>query len=189
MKSELSDKVIGYHYSNPRAYQSMQEGWEYGEVGLIPIKRFVSLRDGESLPNEAYDSVIEGLLKPEPKSWLENPEFQHLWNFLMHDICKTNKVMLLSFQLKLQDKAYVVDRAHVERELYRESKGQGKPTRESKNEVFRKYWESRVPVFEYNGSYSLPQLSIWTPIEFDRLKVEWIKSSREVWERVLENDW
>ncbi len=156
---------------------------------LMPRKRFIRLVSGNGLPDEAYDGVIEGVLEPEPKSWLENPEFPHLWKHLMHDICKEDKVMLLSFELKPKDRAYVVERAHVERELYRESKGQGKPTIETSNGAFRKYWESRIPVFEYNEGYSLPQLSIWSRIEFGRLKVEWVKPTHEVWQRVLENNW
>lgn len=107
----------------------------------------------------------------------------------MHDICRAKEVMLLSFELRPEDKAYVVERAHVERELYRESKGQGISTRITKNKAFKRYWESRVPVFDYDGSYSAPQLAIWSGIEFDRLKVEWVKPHDEVWMRVLDNGW
>jgi len=194
MKAEISDKFVGYHYSNPRAYRSMQtkgiDGWTTFDfddfAGLIPGRRFVRLGDGNSLPREAYDGVIEGLLEPEPKSWLENPEFPHFWEYLMHDVCRENEVMLLSFELRLEDKAYVVDRAHVERELYRESKGRRKLVR---GKAFRKYWNSRIPVFEYEGGYSAPQLAIWSGITFNRLRVEWVKPSDEVWKRVLENNW
>ena len=197
MKVEIKDKIVGYHYSNPRAYRSMQTNGIEGYIslnfdnfaGLIPRKRFIRLGKGDGVPDEAYTSVIEGLLEPEPKSWLDNPEFPHFWNFLMHDICRESEVMLLSFQLKPEDKAYIVDRAHVERELYREAKSNGKSTRKSMNEAFKKYWESRVPVFDYDGSYSAPQLTLWSGIEIDRLKVEWIKPMDEVWQRVLDNNW
>ena len=197
MKAELTDRIVGYHYTNSKAYRSIQTKGKDGYAtfdfddfaGLIPSKRFIRLGDGNGLPDEAHDGVIEGLLEPEPKSWLENPEFPHFWNYLMHDICRDKEVVLLSFELNPEDKAYVVERAHVERELYRESKGQGKPTRETTNEAFRKYWESRVPVFEYDGSYSAPQLTIWSGISFDRLKVEWAKPTDEVWKRVLDNNW
>jgi len=197
MKSKITDKIKGYHYTNQRAYRSMQtkgiDGWitfGFDEfVGLIPRKRFIKLGEGNGLPDEAHDNVIEGLLEPEPKLWLENLEFPHLWNPLMHDICKEKEVILLSFELEPKDKAYVVERAHVERELYRESKGQGKPTKETKNKAFKKYWDSRVRVFEYDGSYSAPQLAIWSGIKFDRLNVEWVKPTNEVWKRVLDNDW
>ena len=197
MKAEITDKLVGYHYSNPRAYRSMRTNGIYGSItfcfdnfaGLIPRKRFIRLGNGNGLPDEAYDGVIEGLLKPEPESWLENPEFPNLWRYLMGDICRENEVMLLSFELKPKDRAYVVERAHVERGLYIKSKGQRKPTRETMNEAFKKYWESRVPVFEYDGSYSVPQLSIWSGIEFDRLNVEWTNPTDEVWQRILDNNW
>lgn len=196
MEAELTDRVVGYHYTNSKAYSSIQTKGKDGYAtfgfddfaGLIPSKRFIRFGDGNGLPDGAHDGVIEGLLEPEPRSWLENPEFPHFWNYLMHDICRDNEVILLSFELNRDDKAYVVERAHVERELYRESKGQGKSTRETANEAFKKYWESRVPVFDYDGNYSTPQLAIWSGIPFDRLKVEWVKPTDNVWKRVLDNN-
>lgn len=192
MKTET--KVVGYHYTNPKNYKSMQtkgiDGWITSNfddfVGLIPGRRFIRLSIGKGLPDEAYDNVIEGLLEPEPKSWIENPEFPHFWNCLMHDICKEKQVMLLSFDIDPKDKAYVVERAHVERELYRDPE---KSTEKTRNKAYRKYWESRVPVFDYKGNYAAPQLAIWSGIEFERLRVEWIKSTDEVWQRVIDNNW
>lgn len=191
-KAELTDKVAGYHYTNSEAYQSMQtkgvDGCfsDYDDfTGLVPSRRFISLGKGNGLPDEAHDGVIEGLLESEPNSWLKNEEFPHFWRYLMGDVCRRKEIILLSFELNPEDKAYVVDRAHVERGLYSETK----PTKESMNEPFRKYWESRVSVSEYDRSYSAPQLAIWSPIEFDRLKVEWIKPHNEVWQRVLDNGW
>lgn len=106
----------------------------------------------------------------------------------MHDICRQDKVMLLSFDLTKKDKAYIVERAHMERELYRDSKRQGPSTTRTMNEACEKYWGSRVPAFDYDGSYSVPQLAIWKPIPFKRLKVEWIKPHDEVWEEALKKD-
>jgi hypothetical protein len=197
MKPSLTDKLVGYHYSNEKAYDSMKTKGIDGYIsfdyehfaGLIPRRRFIKLGEGKGLPDEAYDGVIEGLLEPEPRSWLENPEFPNLWGYLMHDVCRREKVMLLSFELRPDDKAFVVDRAHVEREYYRESKGLGKPTKETRSEAFRKYFESRVAALEYKGNYSLPQLAIWSGIPFDRLKVEWIKPTDEAWQRILDNNW
>jgi len=179
----LTDKVIGYHYTNPRAYRSMEDGNIYDKKDLIGIRRFVGL-GATNFPDEAYDGVIEGVLEPEPSSWLDNPEFPGLWKWLMHDICREDKVMLLSFELNPSDSAYIVERAHVERELYRYSQGKGPSTKKTKNIAFKKYWESRIPVFDYDGGFSVPQLTIWSPIEFSRLNVEWVKGHDEVWEWV-----
>ncbi|MEK6913776.1 MAG: hypothetical protein AABW47_03850 [Nanoarchaeota archaeon] len=57
------------------------------------------------------------------------------------------------------------------------------------NEAAKKYWESRIPVFEYKGNYSAPQLAIWSGIEKERLNVEWVKPANKVWKRVLDNNW
>lgn len=189
VETNLVKSIIGYHYTNLESYRSMQNGEHYGKTGLIPIKRFVRLGEGANIPEKAHEGIIEGLLEPEPHSWIKNLEFPNFWNYLMHDICRRKEILLLSFKLKPEDEAYVVERAHVERELYRESQGKGKSTKSSKNKALKKYWDSRVPVFDYNGIYSAPQLAIWTPITFGRLKVEWKKLSNEVWKKVIDNNW
>jgi len=177
-----NDKIIGYHYTNPRAYSSMEDGYSYGKKGLIPVRRLMNLGRGSyNLPEEAHDGIIEALLEPEPESWLHNPEFPGLWWYLMHDLRKESELVLLSFEIKPKDDAYVVERAHMENELYREGKNRGKSTRRTMNLACKKYWESRIPVFEYEDNYKLPQLAIWSTIEFDRLNVEWIKPKNEVW--------
>jgi len=197
MTIETKNKIIGYHYTNSEAYRSMRTKGIDGYItfgfddfaGLIPHKRFINLSNENGLPDEAHNGVVEGLLEPEPKSWTENPEFPGLWRYLMHDICRQTEIVFLSFELKSTDLAYIVDRAHVERVLYRKSENEKAPTKKRMNKAFKKYWESRVSAFEYDKNYSAPQLAIWSGIEFDRLNVEWIKPSREVWQRVLDNDW
>lgn len=188
IETKQLEKIIVFHYTNPEAYKSMLDGCTYGKRGLIPINRFAHLGIS-GLPDKAYDGVVEGLLEPEPKSWLANPEFPYLWNALMHDICKRDKVMLLSFQILPEYESYVVERAHIERELYREAKGHEKSTRQTMNDAYRRYWESRVPVYEYDGSYSVPQLSMWSSVSTNRLNVEWVKPTDEFWKRVIDNKW
>lgn len=196
-------RITGYHYTNGAAYRSMQRkgdsGWAYGIfrefVGLIPGRRFIY--DDETwgkLPKEANERAIRALLEPEPQSWAQNPEFPNLWAYLMDAILISvpefgsdleKDVVLLSFELTPEDRAFIVDRAILERELYKEAKGQGESTQETRREAFRRYWESRVPAFDYNGGYELPKLAIWSGIEFGRLRVEWRKPSSEVWDNSL----
>lgn len=159
----------------------MKTGRTYGQKGLIPIKRFVSLGEGRDLPYKAHDGTIQGLLEPEPQSWTANTEFPNLWRYLMGDVLREPEVILLSFEMLPTDEAYVVERAHVERELYSKSE----PTRQRMDAAFRKYWKSRVTVPDYDGSYSIPQLTIWSPIEFERLNIEWKKPSEEFWENSI----
>jgi hypothetical protein len=183
------DKIIAYHYTNEENLRYIYDGTMYGRKGLISIKRFISLGKGHNLPDEAFDGVVQALLEPEPKSWIKNPEFPALWGYLMHDICRRDKVILLSFEIMPQDKAYVVERAHVEQELYREFKTGKAPTKKQKEKAYSEYWNSRVPVFQYRGNYKLPQLAIWTTIICDRLKIEWVKQTKDIWQRCLDNKW
>jgi len=193
----LTQKIIGYHYTSARAYASMQTKGIEGFItpcfddfaGLIPSRRFIRLGGAKRLPNEAHQGVIEGLLEPEPRSWTRNDAFPHFWRYLMHDICRTNEVVLLRFELRPEDEAYVVDRAHIERELYRESMGRGTSTPATRSRACRNYWNSRVPVYAYDGNYAAPQLAIWSGIAYDRLEVVWKKPTEQVWKRVLKNKW
>ncbi len=104
----------------------------------------------------------------------------------MHDIFREDKTMLLSFEILPSDKAYVVERAHVEKVLYQPKES---VTRKMFNKAFNDYWNSRVPVYSYKGKYIIPQLSIWSPIEVERLEMEWVKSSDDLWKKVKENNW
>lgn len=191
----MSKTITGYHYTNEKAFDSMKTLGIDGYLtfgfdnfsGLIPSKRFINLGWANGLPKKAHESAIESLLESEPDSWMRNKDFPSLWKYLMHDICKEDKVILLSFELNKNDKAYVVERAHIERELYKESKGLGKITKGSLNQASKKYWESRIPIFDYKRNYELPQLTIWSGIEFERLKIEWVKPHNEVWKEVREN--
>lgn len=183
-----------YHYTNSRNWRSIQTAGVDGHItfgfdeftGLIPGKRFVPLSRGENLPREAYEGVIEGLLEPEPQSWIDNDKFPALWRCLIHDICREDEIMLLSFELDPKDKAYVVDRAEMEKALYIKHFQGREATRAEIDEACRRYFESRVSVFNYDSGYEVPQLSIWSGIELDRLKVEWIKGHDEVWTKALE---
>jgi hypothetical protein len=181
--------VVAYHYTNLEAIRSMKTGDIYGKRGLLPILRFVRLGRTKGLPDTAHDGVIEGLLEPAPISWRRSVRFPDLWSYLFHDICRRHYVALLSFELKPTDAAFVVDRTHVEQELYREFYGFGKSTLETATSAYRRYFESRIPIFDYKGDYELPQLAIWSPISFNRHRLEWVKFSDDVWDHVKENTW
>lgn len=197
MVENIKDTITGYHYTNSEAYKSMQtKGITDSYIsgfndfkGIIPSRRFIRFGRGKDLPENAHAGVIEGLLEQKPASWIKNSEFPHLWRYLFNDICRNERVGLLSFELTRDDDAYVVERAHIERELYRKSKGLGESTKESMNVASKNYWDSKVHVLDYKGNYDVPQLAIWSGIEFDRLKVEWSKPRKEVWQEVLDNGW
>ena len=187
------EKIRAYHYTNLAALRSMERGGVSGYFagdfdkfrGLIPRRRFLRFGRGSDLPQDAQEAVVEGLLSPKPLSWTKNAKFPGLWNYLFHDLCREEDLVLISFELEPKDKAYVVERAHIEMELYREAKREGKSTTQTMNLAAEKYFNSRIPVYEYRGDYCLPQLAIWSPIEFERLNLEWALPSRNVWKEVL----
>ena len=179
----MSEKYCkGFHYTNPHAYRSMETGRMYGHRALLPIRRFVSFGGGRDLPEEAYQGTVQCLLEPEPSSWIDNPEFPVTWEYFMNDVLlKDDQVMLLCFDISPSDTAYVVDRAYIERLLYQQEMDVDK---EATHKATRKYWESRIPIFDYRDEHTLPQLIIWNPIEFSRLHVEWKKPSKSFWQNI-----
>ncbi len=172
--------VTAYHYTNLEAIRSMRTGIVYGKKGLLPRRRFVRLGRAQGLPETAHDGVIEALLEPTPSSWLSHPRFPDVWRYLFHDICRESYVALLSFELLPSDKAFIVDRAHVERELYREFHGRGPSDERSLTKAYGDYFASRVPALDYTGGYELPQLAIWSKIPFRRLNLEWVRFTDDV---------
>jgi hypothetical protein len=195
---DLETRTV-FHYTNSKAYERMQvpESEHYFSQenyppGITPNKKFVSRKVCENLPRKVYEYVFEGLLEPEPISWIKNKEFPNLWEYLMRDFMRDldNKdtIILLNFHLTRNDEAYIVDRAHIERELYRESKGLGKSTKKTMNKAITKYWNSRIHALDYEGGYNAPQYAIWSPIAFERINVVWKKTHDEVWKKVLENN-
>lgn len=182
--------VTVFHYTTRNAYAAMRTGAVY-RPGLLPIRRFVSPWEAKHLPIEAYNGAIQALLEPEPQSWTENPEFSHMWKRLMYDIIvKANEytdngtVLLLSFDVTPGDDAYVVEWAHRERHLRKEN-----PTEEMSENSCRDYWESRVPILDYKGGYSVPEVVIWNPVEYERLGVEQEISTAQLQQRIAEKDW
>jgi len=183
-----SQTITGHHYTTNGPFLSMKSGRDYGRTGLLPVGRFIKdCYTQPDLPEEAYDFVIQGLLEPEPESWTNNPEFPNLWAYLMndiglHDACDQGRLSL-SFTVLPTDKAYVVERAHVERAFYSPQASNRKVMREA----WGNYWESRVPVFDYQGGFSLPQLDIWSPIDMDRVHLEKVEQWDGIWADIKKN--
>ena len=176
--------VTAYHYTNEKAYRSILTGRDYGETGLLPIPRFIPLNRGSKLPREAHDGVVRALLEPEPQSWLRNKDVPNVWSWLMGEVCREETVVLLSFDIKPGDRAFITDTAHVQKMLIQWDR----PTKAEMNDAYRKYWESRVPVLEYVGGYSMPEVIIQSRIAPSRLRVEWTKPTNEFWNEVLRKD-
>jgi len=171
-------KMKMYHYTNPEAYREMKKE-SPGREGLSPLTCMLIPRyEGPDWPMSSSIRSIKGLLEPEPESWKENKEFPFLWVRLMNSFfINSDELMLLSCEILPKDDAYITDRANIERELYREGR-EGTTTNERLAAAFEKYWGERVPALEYQGGFELPQFEVLTPIEFERLNVEWVSKTK-----------
>lgn len=185
----MKQSVRGYHYTCGAAYKSIctpgRDDWNHEKykdfAGLIPAKAFIAPQMWGDLPKAARAPVFEGLLEPEPISWTHHPKYIDVWMDLMSDICRDDHLVLLSFEMNPNDKAYVVDFAHLSREKYRHMYEPGTFSFENLREGARKFWESAIHVCDYEGGYEQPQLAVFSGIPIERIDLEWITSKDNFW--------
>lgn len=178
-----------YHYTNSSAYKSMKNREFLDGNGLRPRKRFTPFDEYDDLPEEAYYPASFFFLDPEPDSWLDNQEFPNIWEKLTKHICvrcmesKDNEIVLLSFDVKPEDEAYVIDRALIESAIRRNENRI--LSGEEERDAIEAYINSKVPLSEYEGSYSLPEASLFNNVEPHRLNLEWTKSLASFYKEVF----
>lgn len=186
------ESITVYHYTNERAWREMNHGGSGILIingrgvdcatirGLAPYRLF--LRPWQGAPKGAQEMASFAFLEPAPTSWVESQEFPHLWAHLVNHVSRRSRwdedrMVMLSITLYPTDPAHVVERAHMERALYGPTDDTNATT-----EAMHRYWESRVPLFEYQGGYQLPEVVLWDIIPLDRLSVVWAKPTDEVWQ-------
>lgn len=184
-----------YHYTTGRAWREMNEGREGWLVydaalkqhvdgssvrGLWPSTPFIVSRAGLVLPDDAHRGAIFGLEEPEPYKWIEHPECPKSWPYLIGSIPRGEKsVVLLQVELGVGDLAHVVDRIHFERLRNMRPRGDAEQ-RVLRNDAYRRYWESRKTVGEYDGNHELPEIVVWNPIPLEQITKVGEMSAREI---------
>jgi hypothetical protein len=150
----------------------------------------ISVFTPENFSKSSAD-VICAFLEPAPPSWFRNREFPNLGVSLMGWITRhtraSEEMVLLSFDVGRSDEAYVVDqRGILEWESHNTNTefDMEDPSSAAKTktmiDTFKAYWNSMVPVQQYRGEYSVPEVVIFSPIASDRLKVELKTSARDL---------
>ena len=161
-----------------------------------------------SIPKPAYTCVTKGLLEPRPDSWTNNLEYSGLWGRLMCDFFPCDypsmdfptparywdeELYLLELDLTEEDSAWVLEesysRAIHEYKLPVDLQPGflNTPTKENKRiranqirEFAMKYYNSRIPLFEYSGNYNLPLLAVGNKISSERLKVHSVILAKDI---------
>ncbi len=167
-------KIEVFHYTTPDNCKSIIYGG-HEESGLIPARRLVSFGDLENIADQKiYDGVSHALLEAEPNSWMKNPKFPNAWKNLMEGIGLARRgqalenYALLKIHLTPLDTADVVDRKYLEPLLNMKADD---ITDELRQESWKQYWQSKVPLFEYNGNFEIPAVLIWNTITPDKIEV------------------
>ena len=148
-----------YHYTTGAKWREIQK-----EAKLIPIGRLIVDVLGIPQPErrDAGNGAIWGFQEMEPKSWLENEEFPYIFGKLL---CKTgysDGVVILRVNLSSDYQPQVFDWAQIERDKNPDGVA---------HSSWRKYWESRLPLDQYQKEYSLPEIVIRKEVGLERISL------------------
>jgi hypothetical protein len=185
--------MLLYHYTNDRCLKRMMDGTRDGYLyepmrkrmvtgrdaaGLWPIRRFLPVGVADGMPREAFDSWTFALLEATPATHAENQEFPGLWDLMLGYFTAScyrddgKEIVLLSFDARRNDRAFVIDKAPLERLLYHlRGETLGQERRREKSSAYRAVWSTKTPLFAYNGGFSVPEVIIGRPIAPERLAV------------------
>lgn len=195
----IANSASMYHYCNRAVWKTVNQGHrgytlqdpKTGEFfdgerfqGLWPGWRLVETGPGSELvPPEATKPALFGFNEPIPRSWVVYRDAMNVFDYLMSccadkgkDDDETN-LILLEVELLPEDNPFVVDYVHVRhmaRDFGSEPKSEAKG--KIKAEGMKRYWESKVPLADYDGSFTLPEVVTWFPVPKERIHFIWEKN-------------
>lgn len=192
------DKAVMWHYTNMDAWKCVNEGnpdYLYQDPrngkyvdgkdirGLWPSRRLIPQGAESSLvPFEATRPAVFGLPEEKPESWVKYEDCVNLFHHLMRCCASScdnegkRRLVLLKVDLEPEDNPFVVDylhNRHLAKQLNAEQDSQKKL--KIMAEGGKMYWESRVPLADYQGNFTLPEIVIFAPIPLERVHFAWEK--------------
>jgi len=206
VEKNLDDAVM-YHFTKRAGWQGVNEGnpnFIYldsrtgksveGEDarGLWPCRRLIIQGPGSELvPYEATQPAVFGFPEERPASWIRYEDCMNVFDYLMSccagrsDKEGKRDLILLRIDLKPEDNPFVVDYLHI-RQLARDFSAETDQTKKQKirSGGNQRYWETRVPLADYKGDFTLPEVVVWTPIPQERVHLVWEKDLYEFLDEV-----
>lgn len=169
-------------------------------IGLFPQTKAVLRVRNASLPKDAYHRYTFGLFEPVPAKWAhdEGHPYPSLWGKLVeHVTIRDNDSPLVLLRVDLTpevalDKVWVLDYAFMLSKPFeftslndrltmfffkknkdvmdRMWKKAEEEDRKLNLKAYERYWGSKVPLSQYNGTYSIPELITDQVIPFERIQ-------------------
>ncbi len=202
MAGQTIDHTTMYHFTNRSGWKGVQGGnpdyvyyhpqtkrYVDGEQirGLWPSRRLIAQgSESKLVPVEATEPAVFGLFEEKPLSWIQYYDCINVFDYLMSccagrsDEEGRRDLVLLKIDLNSEYNPFVVDYVHI-RHLARDFTAESDPNRKQTilAEGNKKYWESRVPLADYHGNFTLPEIVVGTPIPQDKVHFVWEKDLDE----------
>lgn len=191
-------KAVMWHYTNMAAWKGANEGnpgYSYQDTrtgkyvdgkdvrGLWPSRRLIAHGvESRLVPSEATQPAVFGLPEEQPESWVKYEDCINVFDYLMSCCsgCSEGKkpLVLLRVDLQPEDKPLVVDYLHI-RNLARAFNDEQDLCKKMKisAEGNKNYWESRVPLADYKGGFTLPEIVVFAPLPLERVHFVWEKDT------------
>lgn len=167
-----------YHYTSQENFADVVSGGKYRTTGLIPRRRFMPLGLAEkfNLPPKAGEGAVFGLLEPQPAIWMEQEyhEGEGLLETILKDMVRGDEMLLLRCEVLPTDDVHVADHVFHMRPDYNGNRDLDNP---ATGEVKRAYWNSLIPLAQYNGQHIVPEVISFSPIPLERISIERIHDS------------
>lgn len=160
-----------YHYTSARKWAQMQDIEDWGESGLLPLRRFVDLAATYhyKLPEKAGDGAIFGLPEPLPRPWLDNRDRtgHSLLETIIRNMSDSDDLVLLFAKAAKDDDLHVADWSPHLHPEYNSPHANEKIARKVKHA----YFNSLTPFFNYAGQHKVPAIICFSKIPLNRLQV------------------
>ena len=158
-----------YHYTSQSLAMFISQSHE-----LKPQRPFIITERMCELPVAAYLPSIWAFKEKIPREWTESKEFEFVWRRIITHTHHSDPVLMrLDWEILPEDKAHVLDWAHMERVREQMLRGQMGLSIEGDigkiNQAAKRYFESRVPVQKYTKGYTLPELVFDKPVPLNRI--------------------
>ncbi len=179
-----------YHYTSDICWDAMHLR---GQEGLLPFRPLIQREYALTLPRQALRSTLFGLPTEIPPSWrtYQNKKRQNVFEILLRQsalrgddmagFCEISdselNLVLLKATLLPSDQPHIIDFNHIS-QAFNHIDQNTSPSQRTEHLIAAAtaYWNSRIPLTNYQHNYTLPEILLHNPIPLERIEIVWEKT-------------